>query len=332
MKFATWRGDNNFTIDEEPDPIAGPGEVVVRIETASICGTEVHVTQGLFPNNPPSRLGHELSGTIVEVGKGVDRTRLGQPVACDSGSFCRECFECLSGRTTRCVEKVSFGGYAEYIKVPEYCTYPVPDGVGLPEASLTEPASCCLIGLERSEIPPGASVLVIGGGIMGQMTLGIAKLMGAGTSILSDPVAERRDMAKQLGADIVHDPGQTPLRDFIMDVTDGRGVQFSCEAVGKPELVDLAIQLTRKRGTMEILGVCPKESRLPSDLYDIHFREIKVVCSFGRGDEMLRALDAMARMNLDGIIGTRYPLEQIGAAFKQAASAQGMKTAIAPHG
>ena len=117
---------------------------------------------------------------------------------------------------------------------------------------------CAWLGLERCMTPGGSSMVVIGGGLIGQLTLAFAKARGIGVSILSDPVPARREQALRAGAEYVHDPAAGPLQELVAEVTDGRGIDLAVEAVGKPELVDLAIQVARPRGEVLILGVSPK--------------------------------------------------------------------------
>lgn len=331
MKVATWHGEAHFTIDTVPDPMPGPGEVLVKIDTAGICGTDVHITQGLFPATPPRVLGHEYSGVVAALGKGVRSRKVGDKVACEPSGYCRKCIECRVGRQSRCVNGAGSPGFAQYAVLAAHATHRLPEGLGLAESSLLEPASCCLVGLERSRLKKGDTALVIGGGNMGLLTMAFAKLRGAKTVIMSELSPERRKMAEQLGADIVHDPKKEPLRAVVDRATNGRGVDFACEAVGKPELIEVAIQMVRPRGEVEILGVPPKGSRLPADLFDTQFKEVSLLGVFGRGDGAKRVLPYLARLNLKGMISARYPLERINEAFAASASAKGVKFAIAPN-
>src|SRR5256884_1417686 len=164
MKVATWRGEARFTIDEVADPAPGPGQVVVDINTAGICGTDIHATQGLFPWKPPVVLGHEYTGVVRDVGRGVSRRLIGHVVACEPSYGCGECAECHAGRVSQCPRCVRVGGFAEPVVLPARCVHPLPRGLDPVTAALTEPAACCLAGLEMFRMPPGATVLVIGGG------------------------------------------------------------------------------------------------------------------------------------------------------------------------
>jgi 2-desacetyl-2-hydroxyethyl bacteriochlorophyllide A dehydrogenase len=330
VKAATWRGGSRFTIDDVAPPVPGPGQVVVDVHTAGICGTDVHATQGLFPWTPPLVLGHEYTGVVREVGRGVNRRLIGKPVACEPSFGCGKCAECEAGRISQCAGATRVGGFAERVALPVQCVHPLPSGLDPTTAALTEPASCCLAGLEMFRMPKDATVLVIGGGIMGLLTMVLARRRGARRLILSDPIEERRQTARRLGAQVTVDPAAESLRDRIMALTKGRGADVVCEAVGKPELVAESLTLVRPRGIVQLVGVNPKASRLPLDLFDVHFREITIHGAFGRGTAFRRALPLMAKLGVKRLVTARFPLERIEEAFAHATAGRGVKTAIVP--
>ncbi len=331
MRVATWRGENRFTLDEVPDPVAKKGEVVVDIHTAGICGTDVHATQGLFPWAPPRVLGHEYTGIVREVGRGVNRRLVGRAVACEPSYGCGKCAECNAGRVSQCPHCVRVGGFTERVVLPASAVHTLPRGLDPTTAALTEPASCCLSGLERLEIPRGATVLVIGGGIMGLLTMVLARKRGARRLMLSDPIEERRQTARRLGAGVVIDPSREDLRERVMKLTRGRGADVVCEAVGKPALVAEALSLTKPNGALHLVGVSPKGSQLPLDLWDVQFREIRIGGVFGRGTAFRRALALMPGLGVTRLITARFPLERIAEAFAHAAAGKGIKTVITPN-
>ena len=167
MKVATWRGESRFSLDDVPEPAPGAGQVLVAVHTAGICGTDVHATQGLFPWKPPLVLGHEYTGVIVDVGPRVNRGLIGQAVACEPSYGCGECAECREHRVSHCQRLTRAGGFAERVVLPTHAVHLLPAGLDPATAALTEPAACCLAGLEMVKLPRNATVLVIGGGIMG---------------------------------------------------------------------------------------------------------------------------------------------------------------------
>lgn len=330
MKVATWQGENRFTIDEVSDPAPAAGQVLVAVHTAGVCGTDVHATQGLFPWKPPLVMGHEYTGVIAAVGRGVSRRRIGRAVACEPNYGCGECPECRAGRVSHCPRIARAGGFAERVVLPRSAVQELPEGLDPATAALTEPAACCLAGLEMFKMPRAATVLVIGGGIMGLLTMVLAKKRGAARAILSDPIAERREIASRLGADHVIDPVGANLRETVKELTDGRGPDVACEAVGKPELVAEAMAIVKPMGVVQLVGVSPKGSPLPVDLYDIHYRELRIQGAYGRGTSFRRALALLPSLGVDSLITARFPLERIADAFAHAAAGQGVKTVITP--
>jgi L-iditol 2-dehydrogenase len=330
MRTATWRGGARFTLDEVPDPTPGPGQALVAVTAAGICGTDVHATQGLFPWTPPLVMGHEYTGIVQDVGRGVSKRLIGRAVACEPSYGCGACPECKEERVSQCPRCTRVGGFAERVALPVANLHPLPRGLDPVTAAMTEPAACCLAGLEQFRMPKGATVLVIGGGIMGLLTMVLAKRRGARRLMLSDPLEERRAMARRVGATVVVDPTREDLRDRVLSLTGGRGADVVCEAVGKPELVAEALGLVRPTGVLQLVGVNPKGSQLPLDLFDVHYREITIHGAFGRGRAFRRALALMPKLRVKPLVTARFPLEKIEDAFAHATAGRGVKTIVTP--
>ena len=330
MKVATWLGESRFSVDQMPEPTPGRGQVVVEVRTAGICGTDVHATQGLIPWKPPLVMGHEYSGVVVDVGPRVSRALIGRAVACEPGWGCGECPECRERRVSHCLRLTRAGGFAERVVLPTTAVHALPDTLDPVTAAMTEPAACCLAGLETFRMPRGATVLVVGGGIMGLLTMAIARRRGAARGILSDPLAERRDVARRLGADHVIDPTRENLRDRVLELTNGRGADVGCEAVGKPALVAETMALVKPKGIVLLVGVSPKGQPMPIDLYDFHYRELSLHCAYGRGTSFRRALALMPTLDVSGLVTARFALDRIEEAFAHAAAGRGVKTVLTP--
>jgi L-iditol 2-dehydrogenase len=330
VKTATWRGGARFTVDDVADPTPGPGQALVAVQAAGICGTDVHATQGLFPWTPPLVMGHEYTGVVQDVGRGVSKRLIGRAVACEPSYGCGACPECKEQRVSQCPKCTRVGGFAERVALPVANLHPMPRGLDPVTAAMTEPAACCLAGLEQFRMPKGATVLVIGGGIMGLLTMVLAKRRGARRLILSDPIEERRAMARRVGATVVVDPTREPLRERVLALTGGRGADVVCEAVGKPELVAEALALVRPAGVLQLVGVNPKGSQLPLDLFDVHYREITIHGAFGRGRAFRRALALMPKLGVKPLVTARFPLDRVEDAFAHATAGRGVKTIITP--
>ena len=176
MKQVTWHGKNIFTLDDVPDLNPQEGWVKIKIDTVGICGTDVHITQGLFPATPPQVLGHEASGIISEVGIGVDKKRIGERVTINTSSSCGNCKNCIDWTISRCENaERSTPFFSEFSFAPNQNAIKIPDDLDLEIACMTEPASCCLSGVKMLSNLENSRALVIGGGIMGQFCAGFLK-------------------------------------------------------------------------------------------------------------------------------------------------------------
>ncbi len=333
MKACIWLGGGDFEYGDVSDPTIGPDDVMVRIGTVGVCGTDVHITQGLFPSTPPQILGHEASGEIIEVGANVSRDRIGENVVLNHSTSCGECESCRTWTVSRCernMQKHEF--FAKLASVPNASAVPVPDGLDVEIASITEPASCCLSGVSRLRIEDDAVGLVIGGGMMGLMTAAFLKTHGMRTVAISEPVSYRREFATQLGIDVLHDPAESSVEDFIADLTNGRGLDIAAEAVGRADLVAKCVELVRPRGQVLMIGVAPAGAPLPVDLYDMQYREVTLQSGFGRGDVFARTPGELAKLNLDGVITGRYELRDVPQAIIDSGEGKGVKLVIKPNG
>ncbi|HJP27873.1 MAG TPA: alcohol dehydrogenase catalytic domain-containing protein [Dehalococcoidia bacterium] len=333
MRLMTWHGGDKFTLDQVPDPEARPGRVVVKVDTIGVCGTDVHITQGLFPSTPPKVLGHEGSGVIVDVGEGVDKSRIGDRVVMNTTSHCGVCSACTTWSESRCENADQTSGmFAEYATAPSQAAVKIPDSLDLEQAALSEPASCCLSGAEMIRIDDSGIGVVIGGGIMGLFTLAFLKRRGVERMIMSEPVASRREMATQFGADLLHDPAGGDLTEFIKDHNGGYGANVAVEAVGFPKLVAKCVEVVRPRGQVLMIGVNPEGAALPVDMYDLHYREITLRGAFGRGDVFARTPAVIDTLNLDEVISGRYELQDVPQAIVDSGEGKGVKFVIKPYG
>ena len=333
MRVATWRGGSEITIDTVPDPRPAPGQLLLKVHSSGICGTDIHKTQGLFPGTPPEVLGHEFVGPVVEVGEGVDSALLGKNIACTLNPACGECQGCLTWSAMHCEREPRLaGGFAEYVLVDKRQIHIIPDSLDPEIAAMTEPAACVISTLNMlNEIEADCDALVVGGGLLGLLTVGVLKLRGAGRVILSEPNPARLAMGRQFGADVLNNPKQDDLPGLINDLTGGYGVKIGVEAVGVPQLVADVSKMIRPRGNLVLVGVSPQGSALPVDLYDFHYKEITMSGAFGAGDAFGEALETLPDLNFTGVVSGRFPLERTADALEISAGGNGVKYMIAPH-
>ena len=331
MKQVTWHGKNIFTLDDVPDLNPQEGWVKIKIDTVGICGTDVHITQGLFPATPPQVLGHEASGIISEVGIGVDKKRIGERVTINTSSSCGNCKNCIDWTISRCENaERSTPFFSEFSFAPNQNAIKIPDDLDLEIACMTEPASCCLSGVKMLSNLENSRALVIGGGIMGQFCAGFIKSHGAKEVIMSEPIKSRREISKDMNVDILHDPKESNLEEFIDDLTDSKGIDIAIEAVGKPELVDKCIKVSKPGGQVLMIGVNPAKSNLKTDLYEMHYREITLKGAFGRGNVFHQTPKALQKLKLTNMISKRYPLNQVKKAIYDSSLGKGIKLVVKP--
>lgn len=255
--------DDHLELVEVPVPRAAPGWAVLDVIYAGICGTDVHITHNSFPSYPPVTLGHEILGVVAEPGDGVTIPP-GTRVVCEPHSLaCGTCHLCRRGHAELCAAKRSpgwgiDGAMAARVAVPAHLLHAVPDAVGDRAAALTEPTAVVLSGYERTPVPPGGVVLVVGPGPIGILAALVARACGAGRVVLvGRPSSNARlELAASLGVETWLDDGTGPSpAERIRDETAGRGADLVVESSGSAGGIATCIDAARRRGAMLVLGV-----------------------------------------------------------------------------
>ncbi len=303
MKSLLLSAYNQLEIADLPAPVAGPGEVLVRVETCGICGSDVHGFDGSTGRRiPPIVMGHEAAGTVAAVGDGVQDYAKGDRVTFDSTVYCGECPNCLRGDVNLCDNRqvigVSCGDYrrhgafAEYVAVPQRILYHLPEGLSFAEAAMLEAASVALHAVRVSEVKGGETALVIGAGMIGLLTLQAAHALGCSRVFIADVDATRLSLAKTVGADETLHGSGAELTAEVMKLTGGNGVDITYEAVGRNETVASAIDCTRKGGTVTLIGNIKPEVTLP--LQKVVSRQIRLQGSCASSGEYPQAIELIA--------------------------------------
>jgi L-iditol 2-dehydrogenase len=261
---------------ERPEP--GPGEVLVRVEAAGICGTDRHLHKGEFPSAPPLTLGHEFCGVIDAHGPGVVAPALGTRITCDPNIACGTCPQCLRGRVNLCQSLVAIGvhrdgGFADYVVIPAHRALPLPASLDPRYGAFCEPLACCLHGVDLGAPIPGERVIVLGGGVIGMLTAQLARLAGAEVMLLTRQ-REKRDLALALGASTTAASPEEALA-----LWPG-GADLVIECAGVAETVAAAPALTRTGGRIVIQGVLAQGERVEIEPFDLLFREIQMHFAF----------------------------------------------------
>lgn len=329
---------------EEIDvPKIDSGEVLVKVDTTLICGTDIKAYKRGHPvliKKSPSGFGHEFSGTIVEIGDKVAGFKIGQRVVAANSAPCQECYYCRKEEFNLC-ENLDLlnGAYAEYIKVPQRIVkqnlLKIPDNIGFEEAAFTEPLANVVHGVERSDIMAGSTVGIVGLGPIGLMFVKLAKLKGAKViAVGRNPI--KLKLAKEFGgADEIINLRETQNPEkLIMDLTpEGKGLDVAIEAVGLPELWEKAFNITRRGGTVNLFGGCESGSKVKLDTRRVHYDEIKIISVFHHTPKYIReALKLISNGSVDvkQLITHTFPLSGFKEAFKLHEEGKAIKIALKP--
>ncbi len=275
----------SVSVGTVPEPVPAHGEVIVKVGTAGVCGTDRHLMSGEYPSTPPVTLGHEFEGSIVEVGPGCS-IATGTRVAVDPNISCLKCRFCHMGLVAHCVDLRAIGvdrdgGLAPFVAVPERQLYEVPPDLPSGFGALCEPLACCLRASDLAAVRPGESVAVLGGGVIGQLLSQLARLAG-GKVILVTRQAERRALAESLGATASIDPAAAEVSEAISGPSGlaPGGVDVAFEAAGVEDTFHQAIAVVRRAGRVVVVGAAPSSMRVPISPFDLFARELNVMGSY----------------------------------------------------
>jgi L-idonate 5-dehydrogenase len=338
MLAAVLHGIKDLRVEERPRPELSPGHVLLRVRRAGICGSDVHYFEegrvGIFEMSAPFILGHEIMGEVADVAKDVPQPAIGQRVVVNPAWQCGQCDYCRSGRGNLCrrvrmlgsasTKPPTNGAFSEYLLIQAEQCFPIPAHLDDGLAAMMEPFAVALHALRRAGSVAGKQVIVTGGGPIGLLTVIAARALGATTIALSDPLAERRQTAVQVGADCAFDPAEASFKDQLMTLT-GDGFDLLFEASGAPPALKQAFQVVRRGGTLVQIGsLTSPEIALP--INQLMARELQLVGSFRYGNvwEQAIRLVASARVNLQPLISRVMPLRQAPEALALAAAKSGV--------
>lgn len=322
MRAARFETAGSIRVADIDDPTAGPGEVLVEVTAAGMCGSDRHIVRGTYPASPPVTLGHEIEGVVRAAGPDCTMSA-GERVAVDPNISCRLCTFCRAGLPAHCTSLRAIGvnrdgGLAEYVTVPESQAYPLPPSLPEGLGALCEPLACCLRALDHAEISPGESVAVLGGGVIGQLLVQLSRLAGAAEVILVTRQEARRKLAESLGATRTVDPEASADLSEVVAGPGGLvpgGVHVAFEAAGVPGTFRTAIAVTRPAGRVTVVGAAAQGSTVEVEPYVIFARELRVQGSFLNPLTHGRAADLAGRslLTLEPLVTRRVPLDEVPA-------------------
>jgi L-iditol 2-dehydrogenase len=332
MSAGVYRGAGRVAVETVPVPQIGEGEVLFRVGACGICGTDLKkIHHGFVP--PPQIFGHELAGTVVAVGRGVRRPKVGDRVVSFHHIPCGNCFYCERELFSQCAgyKKVGLtagfepngGGFAQYVRampwIVERGMIALPDDVTFEEASFVEPVNTCLKAIHKARVSKGEIVVVIGQGPIGLLLMMLARLQGA-TLITSDPVEGRRAASKKFGA---HDSvAPADLTREISKSTHNRGADVVILAVPHSKLVAEALALARPGGRILLFAQNDPQMRIEFPAAAVGVEEKEILGSYSasvKDQPESAALVFNRRLPVKELISHRFPLSEIAAALELAA-------------
>jgi len=342
MTAAVLYGKEDVKIERVPIPPLEAGEVLVKVNVALTCGTDLKVFQRGYHARmivPPALFGHELSGVIEEVGPGVRDFRRGMRVVALNSAPCGACFYCMRHQENLCEDLLfNNGAYAEYIKIPrrivESNMLALPDDVTFESAAMTEPLACALRGLQETGADIGDTITIIGAGPLGLMLMQVAKLMGCDVVAVVKRDEQVSD-AKRFGADdVVHiNKVKSPI-EAVMHLTEGRGSDVVIEAVGRPQAWQWAVDMVRRGGAVNFFGGCASGTKVELDTNRLHYSELTLKATFHHTPESVRkafALIAEKKIKSTDYVTGEAPLSKLKQVLQQMLErGNQIKTAIIP--
>ncbi|HEY3398356.1 MAG TPA: alcohol dehydrogenase catalytic domain-containing protein [Armatimonadota bacterium] len=338
----TQKGVGFLELREVPEPVPGPGEVLIEVQACGICGTDVHVKHDNFPYWPPVILGHEFSGEVVQLGPDTTGLELGARVVGEPHTqHCGHCYLCRTGNIQICASKRSpgwgiDGAFAKYLKMPVKLLHRIPDSMSYDEAAVVEPTANVVTDLiERTGVTAGDFVVVMGPGPIGLLAALAARAAGARhVVIVGTPADEavRLAKARELGIDTVLNVAEADPREVVADLTDGLGADVVAECSGAAPAIATGIDVLRKMGKFCAIGLAGKDKlEFPWDkaqgkVCTITFNMSTQYTSWDRAI----ALIATGKIPVGQIISHREPLANWEHVFEEIESQRALKALLIP--
>ena len=332
MKAAVWKGIEQLEIDDLPVPEPKDlYDIQIKVAACGVCATDVHIIEGKFPMfKPPRVIGHEYTGVVSAVGKGVTRFTIGDRVAAETGLACERCYFCRDGREHQCNHRYAHpGGFAEYTLMPEKLVHKLPDGLSFEFGALAEPVACVLHAVDLAKVRSGDVALVLAGGTIGCIMTQLLLHSGISKVLVSEPRAHRREIVKAVGG-IPVDPKEQDLAAFVKEQTDGLGPEIVFDCLGHPALLEQGIDLVQKGGTVFVMGVADPAAVAHIRPYQLFDKEIQIKAAFLRPYAFQRAMRWLPKLNLQPLLGVEYSLAQTKEAIYALREGKGLKLMVKP--
>ncbi len=323
MRALVYHSPTELRIEDVQRPAVGDSDVLIRVQYCGICGTDIHIYNGeggSYEVTPPLIMGHEFSGIVEQVGKNVQSIGVGDQVTVNPNDMCGHCHYCQNAAEQFCEHAIGYGttrdgGFAQYCVVSEKQVFKFNNDIDLLTASMAEPLSCCIHGIDLCHVQVGDDVLIIGGGPIGLIMLQLARMAGANRVVLSEPISEKRELAKQLGASATIDPLADDVEAQLQQHCPYPSVVIEC--VGNVRTIQNAIDWAGKGATVMMYGLTGPDAEIAVRPDIIFKKEIKLTSSFINPytfERAVRILDA-GTLRLRELISDVIPLKNAVDAF-----------------
>ena len=324
MKAVVYDSAKNFTIKEIPTPEPKAGEVLVKIELAGVCGTDLHIHEGDFLAEFPLIPGHEMVGIVSALGAGVNQFKVGERVTVNPVVSCGDCEFCREGKPILCHNRKGLGtnwpgSFAEYMIATQDLVFKV-GNLSPDVAVFAEPAACAMHGAHMLGIKPGSSALIFGAGPTGQLLAQLMATSGAASVTVAGSTQFKLDLAKTLGADKTYLMDRNNVEKTKTDLLKASpsGYDIVVEATGSMQVAEICVPLTRSGGTFMVYGVAEPDETFKINAFDVFHREIRIQGSFAEIDTFPATLAALesGRLKTDGLITHRFSIDEYGKALE----------------
>lgn len=329
-------------LHEFPMPEPGPEDVLIKVAYASICGSDIHFLKGEIGNlyeriksELPRQIGHEISGTIERVGEKAREHgfKPGDKVTAFYNEFCNSCYYCREVKEDKKIfcpsRKSHHDAMSQYVSWHMSQIYKLPQSADLRNACLTEPLSVAVEAVEKADVGLGSRVAIFGGGGIGLMMVQLAKMAGASSITLIEPVLAKREIALQSGADFVIDPMSEDVKAKAMEITDGMGFDRVLESSGASSAAKMAIEIAVNGGRVIYFSMYNPGFEMPFNLFTTFYQKGLTVSGVLFSDRCFeRAVRMLPRMDFSNIIQRVHPLEDFNKAFEDMRSGQFIKVVM----
>jgi L-iditol 2-dehydrogenase len=341
MRAVVFHGPGDLRYEDVPWPQPGAGEIVLRIEAALTCGTDVKVRRRGHPvmiPRVPTAFGHEFAGTVAAVGAGAKGLREGDRVVAANSAPCGDCRLCLAGRPNLCEDLLFVNGaYAEAIALPARLVrrnvVPLSPALPASRAAFAEPLACAVGGIERARVESGQSVVIFGHGPLGCLLGMVAVARKAHVMMVGKP-GWRLDQVRRLGiGDCLEATASSNIVGALREVLGGRGADVAVDATGRPEVWEQAVAAAGRGGTVLFFGGCAPGTTVPLDTRRVHYEELTLLGAFHHTPDLIRrAVELLesGALHPDGLLTHRMGLEGVGTALDLMAQGDALKVLIEP--